>query len=285
MTERVRKIKEEPQNTRPVVSTERIKFLLDTYKETEGEPPVIRRAVCLAKHLMGKAIFIDGNPVVGTTTKHTLGGEFYPEWTVDGMVPGQKFATSGGGTELPVDLPEEDKRLLDEARDYWKNNCTVARTKKIWSQKYIGKDIDRIRNHIVWWDSADRPVHRTVVDFEKVLRKGMKGIIRQAEDKLREFPIDKVEGQKQRQFLSAVIMVLEAAIGFAKRYAALAQETADIQANESHYDTLSAKLSLLHLFYSFSNFFIAVPFNIIERLILQKHILPKNCPTLVILIY
>jgi len=231
MTERVRRVKEEFLKTKPVVSTERLKFVLEAYKETEGELPIVRRAMLMDKQLRGKAIFIDENPLVGTMTKYPVGAEFYPEWSTETMVPGQEFATSLGDTQLPKELPEEDRKLIEEAVDYWRDKCTVAKTKKIWAEKYPGEDINGLRNHIVWWDTADRPPHRTILNYQKVLGKGLKGIIKQAEDKLRELPIDKVEGQRQRQFLTSVIMVLEAVIAFAQRYASLAHDMAQKEAD------------------------------------------------------
>jgi len=226
MTDRVKKVREEFLNAKPVVSTERLKFVMEAYKETEGEPPVIRRAVLMDKQLRGKEIFIDENPLAGTLTKYPVGAEFYPEWSPETIVPGQEFATSLGDTVLPKNLPEEDIKLIEETMSYWRDKCTVARTKKIWSEKYPEEDVNDLRNHKVWFDTSDRPPHRTILDYEKVLNIGLKGVIKQAEDRLREVPIDKVEGQRQRQFLSAVILVLEAVIAFAQRYATLAHDMA-----------------------------------------------------------
>ena len=108
MTERVRKLKDELLHTRPKVSTERLIFLMEAYRETEGELPVVRRALLLDKQLRGKEIFIDDNPIVGTATGYPVGAEFYPEWSTEAMVPGQEFATSLGETILPEDIPEEE---------------------------------------------------------------------------------------------------------------------------------------------------------------------------------
>ncbi len=70
-------------------------------------------------------------------------------------------------------------------------------------------------------------------DYEKVLRRGIRGIRREAEEKLASLdpanPRDQVE---KKPFLEAVILVCDGIVAFARRYAALAREMAGRESRE-----------------------------------------------------
>ena len=63
LSQRVKEEKEEVLAVTPQVDIERVKFLLETYEETEGEPVVLRRAKFFHKLCTQKTIFIDNNPI------------------------------------------------------------------------------------------------------------------------------------------------------------------------------------------------------------------------------
>lgn len=58
LSDRVRREKEELLSATPRVDIERVKFLLEAYEETEGQPAVIRRARFFDKLCSQKIIFI-----------------------------------------------------------------------------------------------------------------------------------------------------------------------------------------------------------------------------------
>ena len=80
LTERVRKEKEELLSAPANIDIERIKFLLEVYQETEGQPDIIRRAMLFHKLCTEKTIFIDDNPIVGTQTQYKYGAYPVPEF-------------------------------------------------------------------------------------------------------------------------------------------------------------------------------------------------------------
>jgi len=75
-TGRVARIREAIVTSTVRVDTERFRFLLESYKETEGEPAVIRRAKLFDKILTHKSIHIDDNPTVGSICRGK--GMVYP---------------------------------------------------------------------------------------------------------------------------------------------------------------------------------------------------------------
>ena len=64
MMEKAVELRKELATVKPRLDTERYKFLLESYRETEGEPTIIRRARLFEKILKNKTIYIDENPAV-----------------------------------------------------------------------------------------------------------------------------------------------------------------------------------------------------------------------------
>ena len=77
---RVSKLRKKMIHATPQVCIERAYLLTGSYKETEGEPPVIRRAKALGKILKEMTICIeDGELIVGRATSKLRGGPLLPE--------------------------------------------------------------------------------------------------------------------------------------------------------------------------------------------------------------
>src|SRR5512137_254580 len=78
-SERVIKLRDKMLHP-PEICIERGYLLTESYKETESEPPIIRRAKGLAKVLGGMTLGIgDGELIVGRTTSKPRGGMLIPE--------------------------------------------------------------------------------------------------------------------------------------------------------------------------------------------------------------
>lgn len=221
--ERIQRLRTELLQTKPQLSCERLYYLLEAYRETEGQPVPIRRATVLDKFLRGKTISIDENPIVGASTKHLIGIELYPEISCEWMGKEMVFATALGESDGVI--TEADKKLIDEAVDYWRDKCISAKTKDLWSQE-SNEDSNDIRDAKIWRAAISHPVNRVCIGYERVLNKGLTGIIKEAEGKLRELPVGNLEALRKRDTLSAMIIVLKAVIAFAERYATLAKDMA-----------------------------------------------------------
>ena len=176
---------------------QRSRLLTESYKETEGEPMVLRRAKALHKILSRMDIYIqDWERIVGNNVSTPQGLYFGIDmnWrSVQRVVEGKEGETL---------LDEEGRRELAEMIEYWKMGKSGA---AYWSH----------------WSELGIP------NYEKVFRIGLRGIIEEAEARLAEIdrtvPPDYVD---QKEFLQAVIIALQAVIGFANRYAELARRKA-----------------------------------------------------------
>lgn len=217
---------EEGVGFRPGVrlALERARLLTQALQTTEGEPWVIRRAKALEHILQNMTIYIqDWELIVGNYAEHSDA----LMWPVErNWKSVQRLVNSEEGKGL---LEEEAKAEFEKIIEYWRGKSLSDRREKAFAGS---PDLDRYMKYegtFFWthWSELG------VLNYEKLLRLGLKGIIKEVEAKLEEIgrtiPPDYVE---QRDFLEAATISLKAAIGFAHRYAERAKALARRERSE-----------------------------------------------------
>src|SRR4030042_1805857 len=72
---RIAKLRELVRPTQPELDLERLRYMTASYKETEGQSPIIRRAKALDKILSEMTIYIlDGELIVGNQSRSPMAG-------------------------------------------------------------------------------------------------------------------------------------------------------------------------------------------------------------------
>ena len=228
LSDRVRKIKAALLQSEVTLSCERLKYLMESYRETDGQNPVLRRARAFEKILNNRTIYIDDNPIVGTLTEYQLGVQPFVENSCDWMKGADSFRTAlGKGT-----ISEDDAKLLLETVNFWKGRDTFSRSVEAWSQKHPTVSYQELQDAGIMVDTAHTPMGRCCPDYGKVLKIGLTGIIKEARQKLNSLPLCSLESYRQTEFLNAVIITCEAVIAFAQRYGALAEEMAQKETDD-----------------------------------------------------
>ena len=195
---------------------QRSRFLTESYKETDGEPMVVRRAKALENILTKIDIYIqDWERIVGNNVSTPEGLYFGIDmnWrSVQRMVSGEE------GQAL---LDDAGRAELGELCKYWKGKSMSVRQQKMFTGDLL--KYWKYEGTFLWthWSELGIP------DYEKIFKIGLKGIIKEAEDRLREMdqkvPPDYVE---QKEFIQAALIALQASVKFAHRYAQKAREMA-----------------------------------------------------------
>lgn len=111
----------------------------------------------------------------------------------------------------------------EEVKDYWKNKCVLDRWRLM-----APKDMETLRtNGIIFIDrKAVRGYGETTVDWRRLLKVGIGGIKKEAEEALAKLD-DAVPGDLEKSFFyRAEIMVADAVIHLAHRHAELAEQKA-----------------------------------------------------------
>ncbi|MFC2003570.1 glycyl radical protein [Chloroflexota bacterium] len=227
LTSRVARLKQSLLETKPRLSTERVRCLLESYRETEGQAPAIRRAKAFEKLLEEMTIFIDENPIVGTQTQYRCGLQPYPEFSCEWMLEETEASTSLGETMIT----KEDREWLEKAVDYWKDKCKLFTANELWEKKHAGEPSSAELEEAVLINTVPTTKGRINVDYGKVVSKGLRSVIEEARQQLESLPISSLEALRKREFLEAVIIACSAVIKFAQRYAFLAKDMAEKETN------------------------------------------------------
>jgi len=198
------------------LDVQRSRLMTESFKETDGQAMVIRRAKALSHMLNNMAVYIrDWERVVGYQTEDP-NGLYHPidlNWRSV-----KRLVQSEAGQSL---LDDEGKKELDEICAYWKGKSMSDRVNDVFSgdlAKYWPYE-----GTFLWLHGSELGIP----DYEDLFRTGLNGRIKMARDRLeeigRDIPPDYVD---QKEFLDSVIIALQAVIDFAKRYADLAREMA-----------------------------------------------------------
>jgi len=195
---------------------QRSRLFTESFRQTDGEALVLRRAKALAHLLRNMRVFIrDWERIVGHQTENPSG--LYHPIDMNWKSVKRLVRTEAGKTLLD----EAGMKELDEICAYWKGKSMSDRVQDLFTGD-LGK-YWRYEGTFLWLHGSELGIP----DYEELFRTGLRGRIRMARDRLEEIdrsiPPDYVD---QKEFLQSVIIALEAVIDFAGRYAAHAREKA-----------------------------------------------------------
>jgi len=213
----------------PQVCIERGYLLTESYKETEADPPVIRRAKALEKVLKEMTIGIeDGELIVGRATSKQRGGPLLPEVQWEWYLEEMDIISTREWDRL-APLTEEEKAKMREFLPYWKGKSLYEKWLAL-----IPEDALKL-HHVIEEGGAycvnDTHFAHISPDYEMVLTKGLNDVKKQVDEELGKLALADLKDFAKFQFLKAVNITLEATIGFAKRYAELARSLAEKEPN------------------------------------------------------
>ena len=207
----------------PEVESARAVLLTESYKVTEQEPMVIRRAKAFAHVLEQIPIIIrDEELIVGSTTIAPRGCQTYPEFSFEWLEA--EFDTLERRSADPFYISEQTKRELREVHKYWKGKTTSEL-----ATAYMAPETLRAIDHNIFTPGNYfyNGVGHVTVQYEKVLAVGYEGIIAEVEAELSKCHVSDEDYVRRAHFYEAVIISCRAAITYAKRYARLAEKEAE----------------------------------------------------------
>ena len=222
MRDRIGRLKDNLYKKMPEIESARARLITESYKETEGEPIITRRAKAFLHILQNLPITIrDEELIVGSTTLAPRGCQTYPEFSYEWLE--SEFDTVATRTADPFYIADSTKREIAEADKYWKGKTTSEL-----ATSYMAPETIRAIEHNIFTPGNYfyNGVGHVTVHYDWVLAVGFKGIAEKAKKALSEVNLGDADCARRTHFLLAVIMSCEAAIIYAKRYAALARDMA-----------------------------------------------------------
>ena len=223
-TARVRLGIKRNQLARPEVHPERALSVTRSYRETEGEPLFTRRGRMLLRIASEHAALIqEGELIVGMKTLTPRGSPVFPEISCDWVERDLDRLADRANTPFHVS-PETKRILRTEVFPYWKGRQISDRIMEaVPAETWKADERGLIYNYF-----RSRTIGHINAGYDKVLAKGMHGIIAEIEQALSRLQPGKREDEPQRLFLESVIMACEAAMLIAARHAAEARRQAAI---------------------------------------------------------
>ncbi len=212
---RIEEMREELLRLVPQVCTERARIYTEVYAAREGDPPILKRAKALAETLSRMSIYLYRDElIVGNQASKVRGAPIFPEYSWDWIEKEiDEFARRPGDIFL---VSDEDKRiLLEEVLPYWKGKTLYDRAMSIIPETVkTAQDIGVIsgRGNITSGDG------HIIVNMEKVLRLGLRGVREEARFFLDHLSPCEPLYLKKKVFYQSVLIVLEGVIQFIHRY-------------------------------------------------------------------
>ncbi len=237
MNQRIQRLKERLKVEKYPICVEKSLLVMESYRQTEGEPQVVRRAKATAHYLDHKTIFIDDDElIVGNVASKPMGleaGSLGPTWPKEDLDDLRKGE---------LEISDEDEARLRSMDDYWRGKGRTLDERqgqfyddeRLWPFIQSGillppwkkKDEGRGQGAAgVGW-GLGLGLCLIVVDYAKVLTEGLNKIVNEAEEELRTLRYMSADDVKKADFLRSVIIANTAIVRIAHRFADLATEMA-----------------------------------------------------------
>lgn len=256
-TPRIRAMRDRYLKAVSKVSADRPWYMVESYRQTEGQHPAVRRAKALANVWDNKSIAVhDLDIIMGNFTDAVRGAhppmEYYPEQMRRLLEANEANWTNSGSVEAELSKKDFDK--LIECAKYWESHWPTPEMRERWDKIIVENDPNDYHRDLMYtgvnWAPEYQPREKrtkktpwvprpqaTGADFEKALKVGYKGLTKEAKDH-----IDKIkagatgrdfsdEEKEKLAFLESTVIALEAVIRYANRYAVLAEKKAAKEQN------------------------------------------------------
>ncbi len=217
-SERIEKLKKALFKEMPQIESARAVLITESYKQTEGEPIITRRAKAF-KHISENIPIVirDDELVVGSATIKPRSCQVFPEFSFEWLE--SEFETVATRSADPFYISDETKKELHEAYKYWKGKTTSEL-----AYSYMAPETKIAMEHNIFTPGNYfyNGVGHVTVDYAKVLKAGYRGIINEVKEAKAKLNFGDGDYVTRKAFLDAVEMSCEAAIAYSKRYAELA---------------------------------------------------------------
>lgn len=219
------------QTLRPIIDVERAKYFTESMKQTEGQMLILRWAKAMQHIAENITVYIDPKQLlVGRSGAQGRYGILYPE--LDGDFLDLALEEMPKRVGAPFSISPDDARIvIEDVAPYWKGktyheSLTKALPPDTLKVTYDPKN-PLLSRFIVNETSSFRSSIQWVHDYEKVLKRGFKGLKEEAQQKMDALdPLSPVDNMEKRPFLEAIVIACDAIVHWAKRHAKMAAEMA-----------------------------------------------------------
>ncbi|MBW1886805.1 MAG: hypothetical protein JRI52_00450 [Deltaproteobacteria bacterium] len=220
--ERVKDESRNPYRQEVKLCIDRAKLITEGYKNSEGEPMVIRRAKALAHFLDNRILYIlPHERIVGNIASEPCHLVTFPElWS--------GWLNKAIDTEYRMLLDDEKREELHQIHEYWRGKSVHGMERRLLPKEILHYWSYFNQGVFMWLHGG----HIGSPNYQRIFETGLKGIVEEAKAKLEEISADPEihlnarDYLKKRHFYEAVIISTEAVIRQGKRFAELCRQEA-----------------------------------------------------------
>lgn len=229
LTIRMHNFREKLLNAKPMVCVERAKLTTESYREHADKPMVLRRALCLENILKNMTIFIEDDTVIaGNQASSNRSAPIFPEYAMDWVIDElDEFEKREGDIFY---ITEDAKRVLKGIAPFWEHKTLKDRGiagMPAESRIFYDLGIIKAEGNITSGDA------HIAVNYDRVLKLGLVNYKERTERKLKELDLTDYRNLNKSYFYRAILIVIDAVVAFAKRYADLALEMSKTENNDT----------------------------------------------------
>lgn len=219
---RIAGMKEELLDTHPQVCTERAVFTTEAYQQHKDKLPILKRAYAIKNTLENMTIFIeDGGLLAGNQASVNRAAPIFPEYAVDWIIEELDDFEKRDGDAFYIS--EENKETLRRLAPFWEGQTVKDKGLALMpplARKCYDLGIIKVEGNITAGDA------HLAVNYEKLLRVGLKGIKEEAQNAKNRLNPAVFDDLKKLYFYDAVLLLIDACITFARRYSELTSRMA-----------------------------------------------------------
>ncbi len=235
-TPRITKLVDDLFKKMPQIEHYRAVLYTDSFRSTEGEPTVLRKAKAFYNVCKNIPIVIrDNELIVGANSVSPRSCPTFPEFSFEWLE--SEFDTVSTRSADPFEISDESKAALREVHKYWK-----GRTTSELATAYMAPEARRAFEHNMFTPGNYfyNGVGHVTVQYDTVIYKGLDYVIERAASELDKANFGDADFACRSAFLKAVIVSCEAVKIYASRYSELANSMAAKESDPARKAELSA---------------------------------------------
>lgn len=225
MNERVKALRALLTKDIPYISSERLILATEAAKKYAGEPIPIFRAKILEYVLLNKKIVIyPGEMIVGTLSEKMRSALIFPEYVSGKIWLKEQLPTFADRTCDPFLVEQDEIDIIKKYLDYWDDKSTEDIMERDMPEEY--KEMERVG---VFMSGGKTSISGHVhPNYKRMLQQGFLAHIEQCKQYIADAYKTgmTIEKQAKIDYWRATIIVLQAAITYAERYAKKAEQLA-----------------------------------------------------------
>lgn len=222
-SKRIAHMREELLSINPQVCVERAIYTTEAYKEHKDKMKILQRAYAIENTLKHMTIFIeDDSLLAGNQASVNRAAPIFPEYAMDWVIEELDMWEQRDGDAFTIS--EKNKQALRDIAPFWEKNTLKDRGLALMpplSRKCYDLGIIKVEGNITAGDG------HLAINYEKLLRYGLKGIRKETEDAKAKLKYSDYNDLKKLYFYDAILILIDASIAFARRYSDLAKSLAE----------------------------------------------------------